>query len=79
MIIMLSYDEVGDVIVIEDFDGVVLMYIYDGVWCLIDIIDGVGNYIYYMLDVVGNCIKEEIFDSLNMFICLVFWMFMFLS
>jgi RHS repeat-associated protein len=44
-------------------DGSYLQYVYDAAHRLTEIHDSEGNFIRYTLDVMGNRLKEEVFDS----------------
>lgn len=74
-VIQLSYWLIGQVQKIIELNGSSVFYFYDVVLCLIDIEDNVGNMIYYMLDNVGNCFKEDMFDVGGMLCCILVWMF----
>ena len=60
-----QYDAVGQLVRVTLPDGSYLAYIYDPAHRLTQIADNAGNRIVYTLDLMGNRIKEETFDSLN--------------
>ncbi|MGZ4958435.1 MAG: RHS repeat-associated core domain-containing protein [Methylomonas sp.] len=58
-----DYDTTGNLVKITQPTGVALGYSYDAAHRLTDITDSLGNQIHYSLDLMGNRIKEEIFDA----------------
>lgn len=57
-----SYDGVGQLTKVTFPDGRFVSYTYDAAHRLTDIADSLGNKIHYTLDLMGNKLKEEIYD-----------------
>lgn len=57
-----SYDGVGQLTKVTFPDGHFVSYTYDAAHRLTDIADSLGNMIHYTLDLMGNKLKEEIYD-----------------
>lgn len=57
-----AYDPVGQLIQLTRPDGSALIYTYDPAHRLIAISDGLGNRIAYVLDAMGNRLREDITD-----------------
>jgi YD repeat-containing protein len=60
-----TYDGVGQLTKVTLPDGSFMTYFYDAAHRLTQIADSVGNKIVYTLDLVGNRVKEEVFDPSN--------------
>ena len=60
-----QYDGVGQVTKVTLPDGSFLAYTYDAAHRLIGVADSLGNRISYTLDLVGNRIREDVFDPGN--------------
>lgn len=57
-----DYDKVGQLTKVTFPDGRFVSYTYDAAHRLTDIADSLGNKIHYTLDLMGNKLKEEIYD-----------------
>lgn len=58
-----EYDGVGQLTKVTFPDSHTISYSYDSAHRLTDISDSLGNSIHYTLDLMGNKIKEEIYDA----------------
>ncbi len=61
----LNYDDVGQVVLITQPDGVFVEYGYDDAHRLTDITDNLGNTLSYTLDAAGNRVAENTRDPSN--------------
>lgn len=60
-----AYDAAGNLTKVTLPDGTWLVYTYDAAHRLAGITDKAGNRIAYTLDLMGNRVKEEVFDPSN--------------